>query len=147
MPLGIDASADPGGKVEPRSKAPHRGGANLSPEEVRAALQGYRDRIAEIDAMIPPGTYLVHGAGDRASEAASHLKSAVKSCHKRPASSRQSMSEVERLFFDPCMHRVFVALQKLRINTDPGPKWKSALFVADTELDPLAVSAEQVEGT
>jgi len=85
--------------------------------------------------MIPNGTYLVRGAGDRAREAASILKAAAKADYKRPASSRQSMSRFESRIYEPCMHRVFVALQKLRTNTNPGPAWKSALFDADTQLN------------
>ena len=44
------------------------------------------------------------------------------------------MSEIERDFFAPCMHRVFVALQMFRTNTSPGPDWQRALFDADSEL-------------
>ena len=88
---------------------------------MRAALQGYRDRIAEIDGMIPAGEYLVRGAGDQVREAASLLKAAVKAYYKRPASSRRSMSRIERNIYEPCMERVFVALTKLRTNTIPGP--------------------------
>lgn len=103
-------------------------------KEIRAALQAYRDEIADIVAMIPDGTYLVRGAGDQAREAATHLKAAVEAEYKPPARLQQFMSEVERNFFAPCMHRVFVDLQKLRTNTSPGPDWKQALFEADSEL-------------
>ena len=103
-------------------------------EEARAALQAYRDQIAEIVSMIPPGTYLVRGAGERVREAAKNLKAAVTSYYHRPARSRQSMSQIERNFVDPCMHKVFVALQGLHAGTNPGPIWRSALYDADIEI-------------
>lgn len=106
-----------------------------STEEIQAALQAYRDEIAEIDAMIPNGTFLVRGAGTRVREAANNLKAEVKSDYERTVKHPQSMSEVERNFFAPCIHRVFVALQMFRTNTSPGPDWKRALLNADSELN------------
>jgi hypothetical protein len=103
-------------------------------DQVRAAIQAFREQIAHIDSLIPQGSYLVRGAGEQAREAAKNLKASITAEHKRPASSRRSMSRVELDLFDPCMHRVFVALQFLKVGSSPGPEWRTALFNADSEL-------------
>jgi hypothetical protein len=111
-------------------------GIGKSEQEVQVALQAYRDQIAQIVPLLPPGRgYFVRGAGERVREAAKNLKAAVKSDYKRPAHLRRSMSQVEIEVFEPCMQKVFVALQNLNLGTNPGPPWLHALYDADLELD------------
>jgi alkanesulfonate monooxygenase SsuD/methylene tetrahydromethanopterin reductase-like flavin-dependent oxidoreductase (luciferase family) len=102
--------------------------------EARAALQAYREQAAAIISMIPECRTLVGRAGDQAHEAAKNLKAAVTSYYKRPARSRQSMSQIESNFFAPRMDKVFVHLQGLHAGTNPGPIWRSALYDADIEI-------------
>ncbi len=105
-----------------------------SANEVRAALQAYRDEIEEILQMIPSGTFLVRGAGEQARAAAQRLKAGVKADYKMPAHLKRRMSDVERKFLEPCMHRVFAHLQNLTTNSNPGPDWRHALDEADADL-------------
>lgn len=118
----------------------------LTADEARKALQlSYRDKISQIIEMLPQGGYLVRGAGERARESAKSLKDAVRSYYKRPARLRQEMSQIETRFFDPCMHRVFVALQKLNLSSNPGPPWVRALNDADSELSHWLYQLEQIK--
>ena len=84
-------------------------GGWLTVEDARTALAGYRDQISKIIAAIPSEREFAY-------ESARNLKSAVTSYYKRPARFKGSMSDIEARFFDPCMHRVFVALQKLNLH-------------------------------
>ncbi len=112
-------------------RSPHAG---LRVDEILATFQDWTEQVEKIQQLIPAGTYLVRGAGRRAQEGARFLKEAVKLGYRHPATIRREHSDLERDFFEPCVHRVFVALQKLRIGTSPGPEWKQALDDAAAEL-------------
>jgi hypothetical protein len=112
----------------------HRTGRDM--RGVQDALNAYRQEIDEIVQMIPEGTILVRGAGQTVKERTAKFKARVKREYIATSSVRAqaAMSDIERRFYAPCVHRVFVALQMFKINTNPGPECKRALFEADSEL-------------
>lgn len=108
--------------------------AGQSVDEILSTFRKWSEQVDELRQMIPLGGYLVRGAGEPAQAAARALKEAVRLEYRRPAAIRRAHSDVERDFFEPCVHRVFVALQKLRIGTSPRAEWRHALDDAAAEL-------------
>jgi hypothetical protein len=108
-----------------------------SPEQLLTALQSYDDELEELVQSLPRHELAVASPeGQELISAATRLKTSIKRDY---ASSQKyeregKFSEVEQAFWAMFPHRLFVALQKLKLNTRPGPNWLAALYDAQHEV-------------
>jgi hypothetical protein len=108
-----------------------------TPEQLLTALQSYEDEIEGLVQSLPRHDLAVSShQGQELIAAATRLKTSAKNDY---ASSQRydregKYSEVERAFWVMFPHRLFVALQKLKLNTRPGPSWLGALYDAQLEV-------------
>jgi hypothetical protein len=97
--------------------------------EIRQALEHYLAEVRGIMAMMPDGHPPTPQARDDVRLAVQSLKERVKFDHKR-----RPEASIEVEIFQPAMLKLFVALQKIRVNAAPGRDWFTALYDAELEL-------------
>lgn len=101
----------------------------MNETEIRRVLETYLAEVRKIMAAIPDGAPLTGADRENVRSAVQSLKERVRIDYKR-----LPRTAIESELFSPAMHKLFVALQPIRVNTAPGRDWFSALYSAETEL-------------
>lgn len=106
-------------------------------QQLLVALQSYDAEIDELIQAIPQHEVPISSdQGRRLVDAATKLKADVK--HDYETSQKYDrdgkFSPVEPAFWAMFPHKLFVALQKLKLNTRPGHGWLRALHDAQHEV-------------
>ena len=105
----------------------------MAKAQIVTVLQRYAYDIHRISALIPQAG----GAAQNPQSKLKQLKDALHSDYKhRYAIARSAqLAPLEQAMLERAIRDVFLALQEIGVNTNPGREWRSALYRADMHID------------
>ena len=105
----------------------------MAKAQIVTVLQRYAYDIHRISALIPQAG----GAAQEAQSKLKQLKDALHSDykHRYPIARSAQLTPLEQANLARAIRDVFLALQEIGVNTNPGREWRSALYRADMDIE------------